>query len=142
MLLATVVMLVCDFLTCVLLVVFFKISWYIGIVMMIVMSLTGFGSMCITTLSDLKSPKLGWTNFNQSLKNAKNSWIAMLVGLLVMLGIGVLSVGFIVWYALADSVFALVAMWIVIAVASAVFAVYSYKYMASRAKNYFEMIEA
>lgn len=141
-LLATVVMLVCDFLTCVLLVVFFKISWYIGIVMMIVMSLTGFGSMCITTLSDLKSPKLGWTNFNQSLKNAKNSWIAMLVGLLVMLGVAVLSVGFIVWYALADSVFALVAMWIVIAVASAVFAVYSYKYMASRAKNYFEMIEA
>ena len=69
--LATAVMLISDFLTCLLIVILFGVKWYYGLAMLCVMAMLSFGGMCITTLVDLKSPKLGWTNFNQSLKMLK-----------------------------------------------------------------------
>lgn len=141
-LLATAVMLICDFFTCLLIVILMGVKWYFGIAMLITMALLGFGAMCITTLLDLKDPKLGWANFNQSLKNAKNSWIAMLIGLLAMFAIAILSAGFIVWFSLFEQWFATVLMWLVLIGASLGFAAVSYKVMSSKASKYFEQIEA
>lgn len=139
--LATVVMLVCDLLTCVLSVIFFGLNWYYCIAMLLLMSLLGFGGMCVTTLLDLKSPKLGWTNFNQSLKNAKNSWIAMLVGLCVTLAMGLAAALFIVWFVATLQWYAVLLMWIVLVGVAFAFAAVSYKIMTGKATAYFERIE-
>ncbi len=138
---ATVVMLVCDFLTCLLTVILFGVEWYYGIAMLVVMALLGFGGTCITTLLDLKSPKLGWTNFTQSLKNAKNSWLAMLMGVAVSTVISVVAVAFIIWFVATLQWFVIVLMWLLIAIVSAVFAVVCYKIMVSKAETYFAKIE-
>ena len=79
-LVSTCAMLIADVITAVLAIVLLGIPWYSSVFILIILAFAGFGSMCITTKLDVKQPKLGWSNFNQSLKNAKNSWIAMLIG--------------------------------------------------------------
>lgn len=140
--LATVAMLISDTVTCILTVVLFGIEWYYGILMLATMALLGFGAMCITTLIDLKSPKLGWTNFNQSLKNAKNSWLAMLVGLVCMLALAVVATACIVGYWFTSGGwYMLMIMWIFILGLSAGFAAISYRMMTGKAQQHFENIE-
>lgn len=141
-LLATAVMLICDFITCLFIVILMGVKWYFGIAMLITMALLGFGAMCITTLLDLKDPKLGWSNFNQSLKNAKNSWIAMLIGLLTIISIAIVTTGFVVWFAIFEQWFVTVLMWLVLIGVALAFATVSYKIMAGKATKYFEQIEA
>ena len=138
---ATAVMLICDFLTCLLIVLLMGVKWYYGLAMLISMALLCFGAMCVTTLLDLKDPKFGWTNFNQSLKNAKNSWIAMLIGLLAMVAVALVSVLFVIWYAYAPAWYVLLLMWLFIFGLAAGFAVVAYKIMAGKAQKYFEQIE-
>lgn len=138
---ATAVMLICDFITCLLIVILMGVMWYYGIAMLVTMALLCFGAMCITTLLDLKDPKFGWTNFNQSLKNAKNSWIAMLIGLLSTVAVAFVSVWFIVWYAATSAWYAVLLMWIFVLALAAGFAVVSYKIMVGKSQRYFEQIE-
>lgn len=140
--LSTALMVVVDFVTILLTVLLFGLDWYFGIAMLLTMLLLGFGGMCITTLLDLKSPKLGWTNFNQSLKNAKNSWMAMLVGLAIFLSLGILATGFVIWFVVTESVVAIVLMWCVIIGFATGFSALSYKIMTDRAAEYFTRIEA
>lgn len=139
--LATSAMLISDTVMCVLVVALFGIKWYYGLLMLVTMALMGFGAMCITTLLDLKSPKLGWTNFNQSLKNAKNSWFAMLIGLICMVAFVTVSVLFIVGYSLTGGWYMLLIMWILIVGLAAGFAAVSYKIMTDKAQKYFNNIE-
>lgn len=139
--LATSFMLVSDFLTCLLAVLLLGVKWYFGIAMFLVMVMLCFGGMCVTTLIDLKSPKLGWTNFNQSFKNAKASWIAMLIGFLAMVGIIIVGVGFVVWYSLTQAWYALLIMWLLILGACFLFAFLAYRVMKKKAAEYFERME-
>lgn len=140
--LATVALVLSDTVTCILIVALFGIEWYYGLLMLITMALLGFGTMCITTLIDLKSPKLGWTNFNQSLKNAKNSWLAMLVGFICMLALAVVAVACIVGYVFTSGGwYMLMIMWIIIIGLSVGFAIVSYRIMTSNAQKHFENIE-
>ena len=140
-LLATAVMVLSDFVTCALIVGLLGISWYYGIAILVVMSLVGFGSMCITTLLDLKDPRFGWANFNHGFRNAKNNWIAMLIGVITVTIIVGLSAAFIIWYSFVPVWYAILIMWIVIFVATAVFAGVAYKTMVGKATKYFENIE-
>ncbi len=141
-LLSTVVILIADFITAVLSVILLGIPWYAGILMLVILAFLGFGSMCITTKLDVKSPKLGWTNFNQSLKNAKNSWIAMLIGLLSAILIGVPMVLLCIAYsATACNPWIYVALWVVPTILSALFAWLSYKWMNKDINKYFDAIE-
>lgn len=140
--LATSLMLVSDLITCVMVVIFFKIPWYFGLAMMLVMALLGFGAMCITTLLDLSAPKLGWSNFNQSLKNSKNSWMSMLIGVLCALVIGAIFTAFILLYAFVQQWFVLLLMWLVVVAVCAGFAVVCYKIMVGKAAKLFAKIEA
>ena len=138
---ATAVMLICDFVTCLLIVILLGVKWYYGIAMLISMALLCFGSMCVTTLLDLKDPKLGWTNFNQSLKNAKNSWIALLIGLLATVAVAIVSVWFVVWYYFVSAWYVTLLMWLCIFGVAVGFAVASYKIMVGKSQRYFEQIE-
>lgn len=140
-LLATAVMLLSDFFTCVLIVALLGVKWYYGVAMLVAMALIGFGAMCITTLLDLKSPKLGWSNFNQNLKNAKNSWIAMLIAMLATIAVAAVSFGFVIWYGLTEAWYVALMMWLIIFGFSAGFAAISYKIMTGKAAKYFEQIE-
>ncbi|MCH5153006.1 MAG: ABC transporter permease [Clostridiales bacterium] len=140
-LVATAVMLISDFVTCLLIVLLLGVKWYFGLAMLATMSLMGFGSMCITTLLDLKDPRFGWANFQQNLKNSKNSWIAMLIGFLLGLATALISVMFIVWYSFTSVWYAILLMWLVIFGAMFAFAVVSYKIMTGKATKYFEKLE-
>lgn len=139
--LATSVMLVCDLLTCITVVLLFKIEWYYGIVMMLVMALLGFGGMCVTTLLDLKSPRLGWTNFNQGLKNARNSWIAMLIGLICAAVMTVVATLFVIWFVKTLSLVAIILMWVVLFCLAFAFAALACYTMLTKAQQYFDKIE-
>lgn len=139
--LATSAMLISDTIMCILVVALFGIQWYYGLLMLVTMALLGFGAMCITTLIDLKSPKLGWTNFNQSLKNAKNSWFGMLIGLICLAVMAVVSVIGIVGWSLTHGWYMLMIMWLLIIGLAIGFAVVSYKIMKNRAQSYFDNIE-
>ena len=138
---ATAVMLICDTLTCLLIVLLLGVKWYYGIVMLVCMALLCFGAMCVTTLLDLKDPKFGWTNFNQSLKNAKNSWIAMLIGLLMMVGVALVAVWFVIWYVYTSAWYVMLLMWLFIFALAVAFAVVAYKIMVGKSQMYFEQIE-
>lgn len=140
-LLATAVMLISDFVTCLLIVVLMGIKWYYGLTMLATMAFIGFGSMCITTMLDLKYPRFGWLNYDQNLKNSQNSWIAMLIGLLAVVEISLVSVMFIIWYSISGAWYALLLMWILIFGAMLAFAVVSYKIMTSKATKYFDNLD-
>lgn len=140
--LATAVMLISDFLTCLLIVILFGVKWYYGLAILCVMAMLSFGGMCITTLVDLKSPKLGWTNFNQSLKNAKNSWIGLLIGLVTSLIVGIVGGLFVIlWYFTKSGWYVLLIMWLAIIGVCVAFAFVCYKIMTKNAQKYFEAIE-
>lgn len=140
--LATSAMLISDTLTCILVFALFKIKWYYALLMLITMALMGFGAMCITTLIDLKSPKLGWTNLNQGLKNAKNSWIGMLIGVICMFAVAIVAVVCVLaWSALGEAWYMLMIMWLLIIGLATGFAVVSYRIMTRRAQRYFDNIE-
>lgn len=141
-LVATCAMLIADIITAILAVVLLGISWYTSIFIVIILAFIGFGSMCITTRLDVKQPKLGWTNFNQSLKNAKNSWIAMLIGLIATIAIGIPMVLLSVVYSSTGyNVFAYIALWLVPIILSALYAWLAYKWMNKDIKKYFDCIE-
>ncbi len=140
-LLATAVMVTSDFVSCVLIVALFGIEWYYGLAMLITMALIGFGSMCITTVLDLKQPRIGWDNFNQGLKNARNSWIAMLIALLCVFSVVLISAPFAVLYGVTNGWYFVLCMWLADLVLGVVFAVVSYKIMSSKATKYFVRIE-
>ncbi|MCM1289067.1 MAG: hypothetical protein NC132_00155 [Corallococcus sp.] len=139
--LATGVMLVCDLLTCIMAVLLFRIEWYFGIIMMCAMALLGFGGMCVTTLLDLKAPRLGWTNFNQGLKNARNSWIAMLIGLICAAVMAAVATLFVIWFVKTLSWVAIVLMWVMLLGLAFAFAAVAYHVMVTRAQQCFEKIE-
>ena len=140
-LLATAVMVISDLVTCLLIVMLLHVKWYYGLAMLAAMSLIGFGSMCITTLMDLKSPRFGWTNYSHNLKNTKNSWIAMLISIVAIVEISLISIMFVVWYSINDSWYVVLSMWLTIFAAMSVFAGVSYKIMTGKATKYFEQIE-
>lgn len=135
-------MLISDTVMCVLIVALFGVQWYYGLLLLLTMALMGFGAMSVTTLIDLKSPKLGWTNFNQSLKNAKNSWLAMLLGLACLFVIGIVAGVCIAGYvALNYAWYMIMIMWIVVIGLACGFAIVSYKIMTGKAQVYFDSIE-
>ncbi|MGN1039905.1 MAG: hypothetical protein ACI4QL_00585 [Candidatus Fimimonas sp.] len=140
-LLATAVMLVGDFATCVLAMIFFKVKWYYGIAMLLSLAFLGFGGMCLTTLLDVKSPKLGWENFNQSLKNSKNSFIGLLIGLICAVVLGIVFGLFFTVFSVVGQWYVWLIMWIVIIGLCAGFAAVCYNIMKSKAARHFEKIE-
>ncbi len=140
--LSTLLMIIVSFLTTIVAVIVMHVAWYSAIGMMIVLSLVGFGSQCITTHIDLKDPKFGWSNFQQSLKNSKNTWIATLIGFVAMLVIGLIAGGFIALYIATQWQPCAVFMWIVLTLASGLFAFVSYKVMANNSQKLFDGIEA
>ena len=140
-LLSTMLMVVVYLVTTLVAVFVMSIQWYMAFGMLIVLTLIGFGSQCISTKFDLKEPKFGWSNFNQSLKNSKHTWIALLVGVLVMIVIGGIS-GFFILQTIATGSAAMVwLMWIVLILVSAMYAFISYKIMTNNAQKLFERIE-
>ena len=140
--LSTLLMVVVYFITAVTAMVIMQIKWYLALGMMVVLTLLGFGSQCITTKFDLKNPKFGWSNFQQSLKNSKHSWISMLVGLIAMIIVGAIAVPFILDYIVTESAINLVIMWILLVVASALYAFVSYKILVNNSQKLFNSIEA
>ncbi len=140
--LSTLLMVVVSLITTVVAVFAMHVAWYYAIGMMIVLTLVGFGSQCITTLVDLKDPKFGWSSFQQSLKNSKNSWIAILIGFVSMLVIGIIATVFIALYTATRLQILPVLMWIALTLASALFAFVAYKVMANNSQKLFDSIEA
>lgn len=140
--LSTLLMVVVSLLTTIVTVIAMHVTWYYAIGMMIVLTLVGFGSQCITTHIDLKDPKFGWSNFQQSLKNSKNTWIATLIGFIAMLVICLIAGGFIALYIVTQWQFSAVLMWIVLTLASGLFAFVAYKVMANNSQKLFDSIEA
>lgn len=140
--LSTLLMVVVSLITTIVAVFAMHIAWYYAIGMMIVLTLVGFGSQCITTRVDLKDPKFGWSSFQQSLKNSKNSWIAILVGFVSMLVIGIIATVFIALYVATQLQILSALMWIALTLASALFAFVAYKIMVSNSQKLFDNIEA
>lgn len=139
---STLLMVVVSLITTIVAVFAMHIAWYYAIGMMIVLTLVGFGSQCITTRIDLKDPKFGWSNFQQSLKNSKNSWIAILIGFVSMLVIGIIATVFIALYVATQLQILPALMWIALTLASALFAFVAYKIMVSNSQKLFDNIEA
>ena len=67
---------------------------------------------------------------------------AMLVSALCMSGLGAVSSGFIVWFALTQSPLPLLLMWTAVIGFSVAFAAVAYRIMSQKAQYYFERIEA
>lgn len=140
-LLATLVALVTDFITAILVVFLAGFNPLSALLLMLGLLAYGFGNMCLTTRMDLKSPKIGWSNFQTSLKNSKNSWIAMLLGLLSGVIVCVTSMGFLLWHSVSGARYIEWLMWIAIDLVGALYAYVGYRIMRSSAEKLFEKIE-
>ena len=140
-LLATLVALVTDFITAILVVFVAGFNPLSALLLMLGLLAYGFGNMCLTTRMDLKSPKIGWSNFQTSLKNSKNSWIAMLLGLLSGVIVGVTSMDFLLWYSVSGARYIEWLMWIAIDLVGALYAYVGYRIMRNSAEKLFEKIE-
>ena len=140
--LATVVMAVVDVVTALVTIFLCGLNALSAFFMTVGLFAYGFGNMCFTTRGDLKNPKLGWSNFQTSLKNSKNSWLAMLLGLCSAMLIGLTAAGFFVWFALSGAKFIEYVMWIAIDIVGGLYAFAAYKCMIASADKLFNMIEA
>ena len=140
-LLATLVALVTDFITAILVVFVAGFNPLSALLLMLGLLAYGFGNMCLTTRMDLKSPKIGWSNFQTSLKNSKNSWIAMLLGLLSGVIVCVTSMGFLLWHSVSGARYIEWLMWIAIDLVGALYAFVGYRIMRNSAEKLFEKIE-
>ncbi len=133
--------LIAVLLTAVAAVIFGGIGLLDVLLMMIVLAFIGYGATCITTLVDLKSPKLNWTNFQQSLKNGKNAFVGMAIGFASTLVVGAIGAVCFVWYYYCRQIISIVVMWTVLIVVSVVFACVANKIMISNGARYFDKIE-
>lgn len=140
-LLATLVMLATDIVTSVLLVFLWGLNPIVALLMSAGLFAFGFGNMCYTTKGDLKSPKIGWSNFQTGLKNAKNSWFAMLLGLASAVIMALAAAGFLVWSVLAPAWYIEYLMWIVVDLVGALYAYIAYRSMNGSAEKLFADIE-
>ena len=140
-LLSTILMAVIYLLTSIVAVFVLKIQWYYAVGLLLVLILLGFGTQCITTRFDLKEPKFGWTSFQQSLKNSKHTWMAMLIGFVVMIVVGAISALFIFAFISTGNQTIVLLMWLALIVASALYAFVSYKVLVNSAQKLFERIE-
>ena len=140
-LLSTLLMVAVYLITTIVAVFMLQVKWYYAIGLMVVLSLLGFGTQCITTRIDLKEPKFGWSSFQQSLKNSKNSWMAMLASFIVMIVVGVIAVLFITAFIATESQVVVLLMWLALVVVSALYAFVSYKVLVNDAQKLFERIE-
>lgn len=140
-LLATGVALVTDLITA--LVVVFVAGYNVlsALLMTVGLLAFGFGNMCLTTRLDLRSPKIGWSNFQTSLKNSKNSWLAMLLGLLSAVIVGVTSVGFFVWQSVSGAKYIEWLMFFAVDLVGGLYAFVGYRIMSNSAEKLFEKIE-
>ena len=139
-LLATSSMLIADFVTVALTVALLRVKWYWGLAMLATMVFSGFGSMCLTTLRDLRSPLLGSDGLTR--QNTRASLSLMLISLCVGMALALLAAPFIVLYALVGGWYWTLLMWLVEIAATCAFAVLGYKFMKDRAAFYFQRIEA
>lgn len=121
--------------------ILFDIDWIYVVFMTVSMSLYAFAQMCIVTIFDLKTPKLNWTNFNQSLKNSRTVWQSMLVSLVVILVIAGIGVAFGFWYLYSGMDYIITVMWIAVIVLGVAFSAVSYKLLISMGKKLFARIE-
>lgn len=133
--------LIAVLLTAVAAVIFGGIGLLDVLLMMIVQTFFGYGATCITTLVDLKSPKLNWTNFQQSLKNGKNAFVGMAIGFASTLVVGAIGAACFVWYYYCQQIISIVVMWAVLIAVSVAFAYIANKIMISNGARYFEKIE-
>ena len=140
-LLSTLLMVVVYFVTTIVAMFMLHIKWYYAIGLMVVLTLLGFGTQCITTRIDLKEPKFGWTSFQQSLKNSKNSWMAMLASFIVMIVVGAIAGLCIFTFIATESSTVILLMWLALVVVSALYAFVSYKVLVNGAQKLFERIE-
>ncbi|MBQ4272323.1 MAG: hypothetical protein IJB95_01545, partial [Clostridia bacterium] len=140
-LLSTLLMVAVYLITTIVAVFMLQVKWYYAIGLMVVLSLLGFGTQCITTRIDLKEPKFGWSSFQQSLKNSKNSWMAMLASFIVMIVVGIIAVLFITAFIATESQVVVLLMWLALVVVSALYAFVSYKVLVNDAQKLFERIE-
>lgn len=140
-LLATLVAFVTDFITALLVVFVAGFNPLSALLLMLGLLAYGFGNMCLTTRMDLKSPKIGWSNFQTSLKNSKNSWIAMLLGLLSGVIVCVTSMGFLLWHSVSGARYIEWLMWIAIDLVGALYAFVGYRIIRNSAEKLFEKIE-
>lgn len=140
-LLATGVALVTDLITALVVVFVAGFNPLSALLMTVGLLAFGFGNMCLTTRLDLRSPKIGWSNFQTSLKNSKNSWIAMLLGLLSGVIVGVTSVGFFVWQSVSGAKYIEWLMFVAVDLVGALYAYFGYRIMRNSAEKLFEKIE-
>ncbi len=140
--LATIVMSVVDVITALVTIFLCGLNPISALFMTVGLFAYGFGNMCYTTKGDLKNPKLGWSNFQTSLKNSKTSWIAMLLGLLSAVLVGLTALGFFVWYATSGETYIEYIMWVAIDIVGALYALLAYKRLTADPDKYFNNIEA
>lgn len=140
-LLATGVALVTDLITALVVVFVAGFNPLSALLLMLGLLAYGFGNMCLTTRLDLRSPKIGWSNFQTSLKNTKNSWLAMLLGLLSAVIVGVTSVGFFVWQSVSGAKYIEWLMFVAVDIVGALYAFVGYRIMSNSAEKLFEKIE-
>jgi ABC-2 type transport system permease protein len=139
--LASLFVLVSNVLGLISFVICLHINWYFALVVMVATSLMEYVIMCITTLIDLKNPNITWTNFNNNIKNAKNSLWGMLVGLIVMAVVAAIAVVMLLLYFAQQNILFVILMWTLIIGVAIAFALVTRKIMNERGKKYFEEIE-
>lgn len=140
-LLATILLVVANAACAIAGVLMFGIRWYSALFMFVAMSLFQFGAMCITMYFDLKKPVLNWVSFNQSLKNAKNAWIALLIGFLTLLLVAAVGVPFGMWYFNGMQAWKEILVWVVLIVIGVVYSAITFSFLKTKAVDAFNRIE-
>lgn len=140
-LLATILLIVANAACAIAGVLIFNIRWYSALFMFVAMSLFQFGAMCITMYFDLKKPVLNWVSFNQSLKNAKNGFIALLIGFLTLLVVAGVGIPFGLWYFNDMQAWKEILAWLVLIGIGIGYSAITFNFLKTKAVDAFNRIE-
>lgn len=122
-------------------IIFMRLNWYVGLLMLVLLTLFGFGTNCMTTLFDIRSPNLDWTNFNTSLKNAKNSFMGMLIAFALMVVLALIAVPMALLYFSQSNALFIVLMLVAMLAIAVIFAIVTYRILAKKGVVAFNEIE-
>lgn len=139
LLLATLSSLISDLCAMVLAIYVVGVKPLSALLILLGLVLFGFGNTCITTKVDLVSPKIGWDSFQASLKNSRNVWVAMLLGLLSAAMIFAACIPFILFY--DGDRWMEYLMFLTVDVIGAAYAYVCYNILRKNAEKSFENIE-
>lgn len=118
-------------------------AWWLGLMLLVYLIIYNYGFISLCILLDISKPKLDWRSYREIVKNSRNAVLPVLIGLLSAIVVFTLAIGlFYILRQILSARLAAVLIGVLLIAGALAFAFVVRNILSSRAKKYFDRVEA